>query len=409
MKSKMMCLSLATALMFAGCSKDEPASINNVREANSIGFEIGTGKTRATVADITVLQADAAGIGIYAAKGATSAQFINNASYKYDGAKWVWDGPAYNWPTTGTATDYPIHFYAYHPKAGAGGNVAPLTAALTRTYTIEDAPVNQKDFLAANHKNVASRPASSDVTLAFKHILSKVAFKIVTGSPVTVEVQSIAVKHVAKSNTFNFESLGWPAQPAAFSASHSYMTANNPQISSNTFVGKTTAESVTGSSNSLMLMPQNLSGRAWFNPATGQPAAAPTAAQSYIEVVYRIYETGGDDMTGYTDATDHPDYASLGNGVTGALFVKVGYPLPTNWEMGKAYTYTISLGTNDASGGNLVDDTFIDEDGNDTNLPVVHPDTEQPINVPEPIVPDKPIGFIVSVDNWTDVPGTNLK
>jgi hypothetical protein len=94
---------------------------------------------------------------------------------------------------------------------------------------------------------------------------------------------------------------------------------------------------------------------------------------------------------------------------SGALFLKVGYALPTNWQMGKAFTYTIYLGTPDASGGNLVSDKFIDKDGNETDLPVIYPDTKDPINVPDPINQNKPIGFVVSVVDWGTPQNNDLK
>jgi hypothetical protein len=180
-----------------------------------------------------------------------------------------------------------------------------------------------------------------------------------------------------------------------------------PVVEANKFVGSAAATPapVTSTSGSLMLMPQDFSGRAWSK------TSAPSNTDAYIEVVYRIYETTtGKDVVGYTDATKHPDYASLGNTTTGALFVKVGYPLPTVWEMGKGYTYTIYLGTLDASGGNLVDPDFMNDNGTDSGLPVVDPSNNDPINVPDPIVDTtKPIGFTVSVTDWTDVAGSDMK
>jgi hypothetical protein len=368
MKSKIMLGLLASALIFTNCSKEEERSKVISQNSNVIGFDISTGKTRASIADINTLQSDANGFGVYATKGATLTPFITNQGYAYAGGAWQWVGTPAMWPTN--VADYPVNFYAYHPK-----DVTSLDASLGYNYTIAATPDLQKDLLASNRTNVLSRPSSSAITMAFRHILSKIDFKIVTGNAVTVEVQSISIKHVGNNGTFDYSNLTWQTAPTTWQSDYSYMR---------------------GASGSLMLVPQDLTTRAWDKSAANIPT------QSYIEVVYRVYETnGGKDLVGYTDPTKHPDYATLGNAVTGPLFVKVGFPLPTNWQMSKAYTYSIFLGHPDASGGNLVEGNLIDEDGKNTNLPVRQPDTGAVVNVPDPVVNlSNPITIIVSVDDW---------
>lgn len=389
MKQKLFWGLAAVALIFSSCSNNEEILNNEKGNPGSIGFEVSTGKTRAVTSNLATLQASSTGFGVYATNGASALEFIKNEGYLYQGNLWKWAVTDQDWPLT--SAGYPINFYAYFPKNGLS-----LNSTLKSTYTIDADPANQVDYLAARQAGIASRPASGKVSFDFKHILSKIDFKVVTGAAVSVEVQSIAVKNVGNSGEFDFSSMTWSQAPGTFLQSHSYMRA--PASQANMFVGKTTATDVTGSSGSLMLMPQNLTGRAWT------PTAAPTSSDSYIEVVYRVKETAapGKDLVGFSDATKHPDYAasSMNPKPAGPLFVKVGFTLPTNWQMGKAFTYTIYLGTPNTSGGNLVTDKFIDVDGNETDLPVKYPDTGTPINVPSPIVDNKPIGFIVSVTDW---------
>ena len=386
-KTMILGVAVMTALTFASCSKDEVSNVNT-NDVNAIGFDASTGKTRASVADLSVVKGDNNGFGIYATNGASAAQFINNQAYGFVSGTWTWLGPNVMWPTN--STDYPVNFYAYFPK-----NSANLTNTLTSTYTVDENPANQVDYLAANHTGVVVRPSSSNVTIGFKHILSKIDFKVVTDAQVTVEVQSIRVQHIGNTATFNFCSLSWTVAPSAFTSSPNYMKA--PVVAANKFVGQTTPKAVTGASGSLMLMPQNLTSRAW-----NQTTIADLATSNYIEVVYRVYETAtGKDIVGFSDATLHPDYATSGSTVTGPLFVKVGYVIPNNWDMSKAYTYTISLGTSNASGGNLINPDFIDKNGDDTNFKVIDPGTGTPIDVPGPVVDqNKPIGFVVSVEDW---------
>jgi hypothetical protein len=398
---KFVLIFAAAALMFVGCTQEKPLSVVT-ENPNSIGFDMSTGKTgtRATTNNLAALKADATGIGIYATNTSSSAEYIANIAYKWDtsGSKWVWNGTEQTWPTT--EDGYPLNFYAYFPKSGTS-----LTTALTQSYTIVTNPANQKDLLAANHTGVITRPSSSNVSLDFKHMLSKVDFKMAVGAGMTAYIQSIAVHSAGSIRTFNYGTLTWNATAPTANANYSYMVA--PVSPSNEFIGQSpvTPAAVTGSSGSLMLMPQDFTSRAW------DKKEGTIATSSYIEVVYRMIETQtGKDVVGFTDATNYPDYATVGNGVTGSLFVKVGYPLDTNWAMGKAYTYTIYLGTPSASGGNLVNPNFVEDNGSDSGLPVVDPSDDTPIPVPDPIVDvDKPIGFTVSVSDWTDATGVPLQ
>lgn len=396
-------MGLATAaLIFASCAKDETTSVNQ-NNPDAIGFDLSTGKTRAVTSNLATLQGDANGFGVYATNGATPAEFIGNKAYKYNNSAWAWADEDIMWPST--TAGYPVNFYAYHPLSET-----TLSTTLTASYTIGATIAAQKDLLAANHTNVVARPSSSDVTLNFKHMLSKVDFKVVAGAAETVEVQSIAVKNAGSVRTFDYSTLAWATAAATTPASFSYMTA--PAKTANQWDGDgTTANVVTSdeTNGSLMLMPQDFSTIAW-DPESAT-AEADLTSKSYIEVVYRIFETTSEkNVVGYTDATDHPQYATLGSDVTGNLFVKVGYSLPTEWLMGKAFTYTIYLGTPNASGGNLVFPNFIEDDGSDSGLPVVSPGTGEGKDVPDPIFDtDEPIGFVVSVDDWTNANGVDLK
>jgi hypothetical protein len=402
----------ALALIFASCAKDETTSVNE-SNPETIGFSASTGKTRATSNDLTALKASATGFGVYATNGSTPAEFINNENYNWDATlnnnagDWKWSGDAQMWPTTDAG--YPVNFYAYYPDNAA---VTDLSVAdMTKSITLVETPDTQIDYLSAKTENVVARPNSSKVNLDFKHMLSKLDFKVVTGAEVTVLVQSISVKNVFGTRTFDYKTQAWLAEPVASdNQSYSYTAVAN--VAANTFVGATTATPVTTTTGSIMAMPQSLAARAW-NQAGG---SAPTTSESYIEVVYRVIETTSTENTvGYKDATEHPNYETLKNAADPEeeLFVKVGYPLPTVWEMGYAYTYTIYLGTAAATGGYLIDDTFIDEDGEDTNLPVVIPGTVPPaeIEVPDPINDtDLPIGFVVGVTGWDETtPGINLE
>jgi hypothetical protein len=397
----------ALALIFASCATDETTSVNK-SNPDAIGFSASTGKTRASSNDLAALKASTTGFGVYATNGASPAEFINNENYKWNNtaSAWEWAGDDQMWPTT--EAGYPVNFYAYYPDINSTSDLDIL--AMTKSITLVETPATQIDYLAAKTENVVARPMSSKVDLDFKHMLSKLDFKVLTGAGVTVTVQSIAVKNVFGTRTFDYKDLAWEATPAA-STNQSYAYAGLSDT--NVFEGATTAAAVTTASGSIMSMPQSLADRAWVRTDGG---SAPTTSESYIEVVYRVIETTSQkDVVGFSDADDYPDatpgdYEDDENLAGTPLFVKVGYPLPTVWEMSYAYTYTIYLGTPNATGGYLIDDTFIDEEGGETDLPVVDPNTGEKKDIPDPIFDtDLPIGFVVDVDTWTDASGINLE
>jgi hypothetical protein len=428
----------AVALLATSCSKDETTAVNDVPNPYAIGFDASTGKvlSRATATTLngagstTSLQGDANGFGVYATKEGTSGQeeYIDDLAYGYDSGAWGWVGADQTWPDV--TTQYPMNFYAYHPKSATTD--LELSGSLLYEYDIAQntSTTPQEDLLAANKLNVTTRPPSSNVTLNFQHILSQIIFKVVGGIGMTVEVQSIAVKAVGSVRTFNYAAnpLAWAGSAPIENISYSYLSATDA-IASITGDG-TTAALVTGTEGSLMLIPQDFSSRKWTS-WSATPATAPVqpvsgvggvmeGGETYVEVVYRIYETGTTPQTnviGYALAGDHPDdpsgagdlYNYDENNPTKPLFIKVGYPLDTNWEMGKTYTYTINLGPLGSTGGRLIDDNFIAEDGARTDLPVVYPDSGEEIDVPEPIFNGTVIDFTVSVGDWEDATGISLQ
>ncbi|MDR2564128.1 MAG: fimbrillin family protein [Prevotellaceae bacterium] len=386
----------ATALFFSNCSKDRETSVNTGTDPKAIGLAVSTGIVRASDNTILTLQNSSVGFGVVAKTAGGTKTHINNELHKFVASEWEWADPTgHDWKLWPTAeTDYPMDFYGYYP---APSGFSLDASSLEKEYIIQG-EASQVDYLAASKRNILMRPASGKVSLDFKHITSKIRFNILCDQNADVFVQSIAIRNVGDTRSFKYASFEWGNEPATFASSYEYLTLQRPAI--------VYADSIKGSNGPLMLMPQDLALRTPWDPSSAN--AAPTG-ESYIEVVYRV-KNGSDDMVGYSDADDYPG----GSGSTIAnphspLFVKVAYPLPTKWELCKAYTYILYLGHAGGSGGNLIEDNFVDENGNDSGLPVVHPDDPKvPIKVPDQIVDlKKPIGFNVIVSDWiapNDVP-----
>jgi hypothetical protein len=409
---KKIILSMAVAaFMFASCAQETTIS-EITGNPDAIGFDFTTGKTRATVIDAAGLNAGGNGkeFGIYATKSdgeeaPAQVEAIANQIYLNTSGTWAWkdtteptEAEWKKWPME--QKNFPMNFYAYYPAGNANYPTEIGLPGLSQPFTIP-APANQVDLMAAK-ATVNARPSSSNVTLNFTHILSQVKFQIVVANTLTAHIQSVALKHVATTDSYNYGTSLWAGEPSG-STSYDYLEFINP---AKQFEGDDSSAAIDGTNGVLMLLPQDLSSNAWEN--TSGTAIADLASKSYIEVVYRMHLTAEPytDIVGFTNGADYPvgdgsHSEAIGNATDKALFVKVAYSLPTTWAQGKAYTYTLYLGTPDASGGNLADGDFVDEDGNDSNLPVVDPDDDEQIDPNDPIVDtNKPIGFEVDVTGW---------
>jgi hypothetical protein len=287
---------------------------------------------------------------------------------------------------------YPLHFAALYPSQNTSG-VVHETGAYTFEFNVNGTRGSFEDQLFAEKNNVTMKPVDGKVRLDFKHIFSKINYAVSTSQGVTVEIQHISLRGLARDADFTcgVPGMSWGNWSTLTS---NYQSVGAPVMPENIFTDATAAP-VALKYDFPMIIPQT--GRGWA------VQAAPTVTtDAYLEVEYRVYETAtGKDIIGFSDATEHPRYADLGDGETGALFVKVGYSLPTVWEPGKAYNYVLHLGDPAYTGGNLIDDTFQDKDGNDTLLPVINPQTKEPIEIPDPMYTNSnEIGFVVDVSDW---------
>lgn len=391
----------ACALIFSSCSKNE-VDLGAIPSHNSDAISFTSTTTRASVNNLTSMTNDATGFVVYGKSGGSSTDWytgINGTNnYKYTTAKssWGWSGtaPAPAWPTT--AEGYPVNFYAYYPATHASyGTVSNTHPALAIPITIQSAAGDQVDLLAAKN-STATKPGDGNLPLTFNHILSKINFAIIAGTGTSVYVQSIVVKNVHSTATYNYVEGSWG--PSGSPASYDYYNSTTKPKA--TFIPTTADEEtvnpiyLAGHSNHLMLMPQ-------INTPTWNKSE--TVANAYIEVVYRIASSENPNNVGYTDAINHPANTKEPI-VEGPLFVKVGFPMAADsftWDPAKGYTYNIKLGTIDTSGGNYIEDNYIDENGDLTELPIDS-------NIGDPVAKGE-ISFTVTVTNWVDQTPSDIK
>ena len=398
----------AMALIFASCAKNEVEQIN---EQNPDVISFSSTTARATINNLATLQADAAGFQVLGKTTGASSWFSSGGTidgtnnYGFAASAWGWVGTPAKWPLV--STDYPMDFYAiYPPSASVTKNAT--TPTITDAITIAGTVAAQKDLLAAK-ASTASKPADGKLSLTFKHILSKINIGVIAGNGKTVIIQEAGAQNVYNKASYDYVAGTWLASPVITgNVGYEYFKGLVAAAKSITGVAAETAEPIYAAAVTnahMMLMPQT---HASWNPTSG------TVSNSYISMTYRLKGAAGDEV-GYTDATDYltdyPDfvdvtawssYSGISSGATPygtkPFYIKVGFPLATaggnfTWAPGKGYTYNLCLGTLGSSNGYYVDDTYYDEDGNDTGIPI------KGIVIGDP-VSDGIINFKVDVTDW---------
>ncbi len=386
----------AFALFAVSCSTEDVQDVAAASTTNTIGFIANT--TRGSIITLDDMTSTTDGFAVYATNGneptAWNSDIDGTNNYAYDGG-WSWSGTDAEWPDD--SADYPMNFYAYYPDTdGIVSATAPDNVTLSITAANE--LTSQIDYLAATAEADA-RPTGDKLALSFEHILSKVNFAIVPGYETMVYIPRVGTVATGSNGSYEVVSGTWSSADSPATDDFDLLSYDDEVM---TFTGsdasETTAQTIKANEY-LMMVPQTTT--SWT------PTSGVDPSESYALVLYRITDTDGTDLIGYTTANDHPDYDSDNDSAYDgkALFVMVGYPLGANsytWDMGKAYLYKINLGTDGASNGYLLDDSYYDEDGNDTDLTIDDKEPGDPVS-------DGNIDFTVTVGDWGDETSTDLE
>jgi len=403
---------LFISAMFAGSlisCMDNIIEDVNIFPAEFIGFTTTT--TRASSANLSVIQKDKTGFRVFATGGKTPVKWYSDGEngidgfnhHRYSDGKWGFDRPV-KWSKV--SADYPKTFYAYYPASSVGFQAFNETfspdVSLTALYTVQPEG-SQEDLLVAKTTAV-TRPASGTVGLVFHHILSKINFGIISGAGSVPYIQSLQVVNAKTQRGFDFVSGDWYT-PAAGSLA-SYLYYGKPPAGGGAIAvfmptyldGSTANPFYKGAhNNNLMLMPQT--SNSW-KPQSGLKPNEESGG--YVCLIYRMNTDTC--IVGMDHATQHPDWTAKGAGYSGPLFVKAGFPLPTDaagnftWQKGYGYLYNIVLGTYDSSNGYILDENYYDENGDRTDLPLL--EIREEYKLPGDPLNDGNIHFILNVVEW---------
>ena len=175
---------------------------------------------------------------------------LYNKEFKFDGDELTAASNNVRWNTLNTSNTPNVRFYAYAPYNLTGGTLSSKEqgGSPQLTYTVNDTPSEQHDFIIASWEGQSDYKQS--IPLVFNHALTAVRFKV--GFDCTVK--SLEVKNICNSGTYTFGE-GWTNTQTTEDYTFSFGENGSGQpFSANAFL--------TDGDNTLMMIPQTLSSSA---------------------------------------------------------------------------------------------------------------------------------------------------
>ena len=386
----------------------------NVPTSDAIALNPSTAVTRASITTKTNLQDN---FQVYATSGMFPTGWysdgnasISGSNHHYlDGNKWDFRSPV-KWPKVEEKEKYPMFFYAFYPTTPNSVFQAVTTdhTNLSLDVTIPQEVGSQVDIVATV-ATVTAKPATSNLTLTFHHILSKVNFAVTntyTEPGDIAYVQAVGFVNINSKNTYDVMTQTWATTyntPLNYNYFQSFVEDGiSGQVVMNgkpfdkdadkeRFFDGNSVPTLAGAN--LMLLPQtpNL----WKVTVGPEDTARPGNGESYVRVMYRYEHHQDPNFIGFFNAQEHP---GIENSIThktyeGPLYVYAVFTYDGDWVKGQGFLYNIPLPGD--GGGRLYDDHYYDKFGNRTDLKVPFGEIDKPI-----IASDDFIHLVPIVTDW---------
>lgn len=353
---KSFLLAAFAGILLAGCTSDEQTEVATSRTDNPIVFNspIVNAQTRAVAGEQPVNGKYSTSekfrvyavqhIGDFRGWNADGTQlYLNNleVSYKDDNGGWAPSFPVF-WPKTDNAK---LTFAAYSPSEANQFSPTYSGSGLSLTdFTPKSTVAEQYDLMysSRSYNRIESTNALTGtghtinsyngVDILFHHALSSINFKAKTAanySSTEIKIQQITINNAYTKADFS-EKISVETE-TGFASSPAWSNFQTPRDYV-VFHGETSALSTTATDllgSPALLIPQKMDG-----------SDATTAAAQEIKVTVNYTIKVGDGA-----AVAQTGVVSFFKGNNGTYFNDNTTPIVA-WEMGKRYTYTISIGLN---------------------------------------------------------------
>ena len=244
-----------------------------------------------------------------------SKNYMDGVTYSSASGEWTTDAGTFYWPITGY-----LNFYSYAPETpGSEGEVMvePSQQKITGFVPYATA-ATQQDFIYSKATGNLAQNGTSGININFEHALSEITVAAKNdNSAYTVKVSGVKLGNITSKGDFTFPTIAGDAASWALGTEKADYTTEWESATTLSSAIST----LDASNTAFMLIPQQLEGDTKAKDG------------SYIALKIKITMQGGQVI--------HDGWAYVA--------------VPTRWEMGKHYTYTVDF----TSGAGQ------DEDGND--------------------------------------------
>lgn len=385
-KNAILFASALMAVLGTSCSQDETLEVNNGR---GISFRPFT-ETTTRAAEVTTANLQSFNVWAFGDGENTAYDFADE--YSKTGQTWSFKSGTRYWPGDNTT----LRFYAFN-KGDFGSGNGTVTETIERgsgsdvnasiSYTPATETSKQKDLVVAyaSGSNATTSSGTNAVDINFKHALSKIVVKAKNSS----DIYRVYVKDVKIANLVGSSTLTMPTDTedkTTLQRTNLWPSVGSGQANINYFARssgdgtllKKTAEvlATTDKGNAFMVIPQKQD--AWDGKSKDNGATAATGA--YFSILCRIEQYKGSGDKGSDDSWTQIFPRKNQDDVTGTAHIgKFAYSavgVPTDWEPGKQYTYTLEFfGQNGGAGvtdpEEKPDPSNPDVDPEDPSVPIV--------------------------------------
>ena len=346
---------IALAAVAVGCTKSNIVDVPEVQKTPNT-FETNNGKTPVTKAtDVTQATFEAStqaapAFNVKAFKPNGEGYMDENVWYEAatesTNATWKYDGLTY-WPGDGSS----LTFAAY--GLNAASNVSLSSDGKTLTYTVPANASSHADLVVATPVTQAAT-AGGTVSLEFKHVLSRVGFRLTTiGSGTSVKINNVILNGLFKNKgtvALNAGTTITPTDETTLSYSL-FAEGEGPFVTDGTTaLTKAPIHSGTEANRYMMIIPGEVQDNTWTDPII-------TSKVGTDPYIYVDYELGGEERQAYIPLLDTVKAEDDSES-------KVNW----NFEAGKAYEFIFEVSISQIKFTGVVEDWDEDHTDNTTDM-----------------------------------------
>ncbi len=372
----------------SSCAKDESSDVDYADATNSgdlVSLNVYAGTAKGVDTTTSTLEDETTTIELHIDD---SDGISDTYTFSYSGSDWSQtDAAQLKW----SDIVFPANFYSLHDGSAFYNLTFGSGSAIYEDYTVTGVSTDHKDLVFHASKLIAI-PTGGVLSAYHKHALSKIDLYAATGDN-NVYIAKATLINVSGKGTVTITPLAVDADASEVGASwvcsdsdddvedyeYYYIGTSSPvAFNSDTYGSDPLIYADEAPDASMMIIPQTTTAITSDQIADGDLSA------SYVEVIYYMTSSTGNPLVGYSSVGVRDDYNDyIGTDQTTTLYVKAAFPLGYTFGANKEYTIKLGLGADCSSGGILVDDFYVDKDGNKVELTKKDTSEKETVEIPD--------------------------